>query len=435
MQNILHIRSLHVVSRCPVYYGWVVVVAATLGLILPFFGHNTTIGLFVDDFILDFGLDRTTLSVLFGLGGFVAALSLPWVGKLTDRHGSRLIGALAGVVFAVSLIALSTATNPLALLLMFIVMRAVGLGPLWIANSTVLAQWFRSRRGRVFSITIIVTWLFQGFYVPFIQELLTTMSWRQIWQMLGLLVGIVVVPLVWVLMRNKPESYGLLPDGRVNSGETKIEVQEEESWTLAEARRTPIFRIFVLGRMITPAAGSALILHQVSIFNQMGYDAAVAAQTFGMLAVVAAGMSIFAGILSDRLRPGLLMVLQLITSISLLALAATMTQPWMLFLYALVFGTNIALGGVFDNSVWANLFGREHLGEIRGFVAILMSAGGAIGPVMFGWSFDTFGDYNLMFALFIGLILVQVVLAWFAPMPRREGSETRSVTALLPASV
>ena len=435
MQNILHIRSLHVVSRCPVYYGWVVVVAATLGLILPFFGHNTTIGLFVDDFILDFGLDRTTLSALFGLGGFVAALSLPWVGKLTDRHGSRLIGAIAGAVFAVSLIALSTATNPLALLLMFIVMRAVGLGPLWIANSTVLAQWFRSRRGRVFSITVIVTWLFQGFYVPFIQELLTTMSWRQIWQMLGLLVGIVVVPLVWLLMRNKPESYGLLPDGRVNSGETKIEVQEEESWTLAEARRTPIFRIFVLGRVLTPAAGSALILHQVSIFNLMGYDALVAAQTFGMLSVVAAGMSIFAGILSDRLRPGHLMVLQLFTSVVLLALAATMTQPWMLFLYALFFGTNIALGGVFDNSVWANLFGREHLGEIRGFIAILMSAGVALGPVMFGWCFDTFGDYKLMFALFIGLILVQVVLAWFAPMPRREGSETPSVTALLPASV
>ena len=434
MQNILHIRSLHVVSRCPVYYGWVVLVAATLGLILPFFGHNTTIGLFVDDFILDFGLDRTTLSVLFGLGGFVAALSLPWVGKLTDRHGSRLIGAIAGAVFAVSLIALSTATNPLALLLMFIVMRAVGLGPLWIANSTVLAQWFRSRRGRVFSITVIVTWLFQGFYVPFIQELLTTMSWRQIWQMLGLLVGIVVVPLVWLLMRNKPESYGLLPDGRENSGETKIEDLEEENWTLAEARRTPIFRIFVLGRVLTPAAGSALILHQVSIFNLMGYDALVAAQTFGMLSVVAAGMSIFAGILSDRLRPGLLMVLQLITSILLLALAATMTQPWMLFLYALLFGTNIALGGVFDNSVWANLFGREHLGEIRGFIAILMSAGVAIGPVMFGWCFDTFGDYNLMYALFIGLILVQMMLAWLAPMPRRKGREV-PVTTLLPASV
>ncbi len=433
MQNILHIRSLHVVSRCPVYYGWVVVVAATLGLILPFFGHNTTIGLFVDDFIVEFGMDRTTLSGLFGLGGFVAALGLPQVGKMTDRYGSRLVGVVAGALFAVSLIALSTATNPLALLLMFVVMRAVGLGPLWIANSTVLAQWFRSRRGRVFSITVVVTWLFQGFYVPFIQELLTTMSWRQIWQLLGLLVGVIVVPLVWLLLRDRPESYGLLPDGRVSHAEEKLS-QPEESWTLAEARRTAIFRIFVLGRMLTPAAGSALILHQVSIFNTLGYDARIAAQTFAMLSVVAAGMSIIAGILADRLRPGQLMVLQLGTSIMVLALAATMTHSLMLVLYALAFGTNIALGGVFDNTVWANLFGREHISEIRGLTGMLMSAGVAIGPVMFGWCFDTFGDYNLMYAFFIGLILVQMVLAWLAPMPRRKGSET-SVKALLPASV
>lgn len=433
MQNILHIRSLHVVARFPVFYGWVVLVAATLGLILPFFGHNTTIGLFVDYFIVEFGLDRTTLSGLFGVGGFVAALGLPLVGKLTDRYGSRMIGAIAGALFAVSLIALSTATNPLALLLMFIVMRAVGLGPLWIANSTVLAQWFRSRRGRVFSITVIVTWLFQGFYVPFMQELLTTMSWRQIWQLLGLLVGLVVVPLVWLLLRNRPESYGLLPDGRVNSDEA-LTAQQEDNWTLVEARRTAVFRVFVLGRMLTPAVGSALILHQVSIFNTLGYDARIAAQTFGMLSVVAAGMSIFAGMLADRLRPGYLMVLQIATSIAVLILAATMTSPWMLVLYALAFGSNIALGGIFDNTVWANLFGREHLGEIRGLIGTLMSAGVAIGPVMFGWCFDTFGDYNLMYLLFIGLLLVQMVLAWLVPMPRREESNETPVTVSLPAS-
>ncbi len=434
MQNILHIRSLHVVARLPFFYGWVVLVAATLGLILPFFGHNTTIGLFVDDFIVEFGMDRTTLSGLFGLGGFVAALGLPWVGKVTDRYGSRRIGAIAGAIFALSLIALSTATNPLALLLMFVIMRAVGLGPLWIANSTVLAQWFRSRRGRVFSITVVVTWLFQGFYVPFVQQLLETMSWRQVWQLLGLLVGVVVVPLVWLLLRDRPESYGLLPDGRVNHEETKAP-EPEQSWTLPEARRTAIFRTFVLGRTLTPAAGSALILHQVSIFNNLGYDAALAAQSIGMIAVVAGGLSLFGGVLVDRLRPNHLMVIQICTSLAVLVLSATMTTPLLLLLYILAFGSNITLGSLFDNTVWANLFGREHLGEIRGYVAILMSAGVAIGPVLFGWSFDTFGDYNVMVVVFVVLMLAQMVIAWMAPMPRRETQTgEKAPTTLQPAS-
>ncbi len=434
MQNILHTRSLHVVTHFPVFYGWVVLVAATLGLILPFFGHNTTIGLFVDDFIVEFGMDRTTLSGLFGLGGFVAALGLPWVGKVTDRYGSRRVGVIAGAIFALSLIALSTATNPLALLMMFVIMRAVGLGPLWIANSTVLAQWFRSRRGRVFSITVVVTWLFQGFYVPFVQQLLETMSWRQVWQLLGLLVGLIAVPLVWLLLRDRPESYGLLPDGRVNHEEEKAP-EPEQGWTLPEARRTTIFLIFVLGRMLTPAAGSALILHQVSVFNSLGYDAALAAQSFGMIAVVAGGLSLFGGVLVDRLRPNHLMVIQLCTSIAVLLLSVTMTSPLLLLLYVLAFGSNITLGSLFDNTVWANLFGREHLGEIRGFVAILMSAGVAIGPVLFGWCFDTFGDYKLIVAVFIALMLVQTVVAWMAPAPqRKEQGDATSSTILQPAN-
>ena len=280
-----------------------------------------------------------------------------------------------------------------------------------------------------------MTWLFQAFYVPFVQELLTTMSWRQIWQLLGLLVGVVAVPLVWLLMRDRPESYGLLPDGRLSDEKTPAG-DAEESWTLPEARRTAIFRIFALGRMITPAAGSALILHQVSIFNQLGYDAMTAAQTFGLLSFVAAGMSIFSGILVDRLRPNHLMVIQLGASVIVLALSATMSSPVLLLLYALAFGANITLGSVFDNSVWANLFGREHLGEIRGFVAILMSAGVAVGPLMFGWCFDTFGSYQPMVLLFVALTSVQVALAWLAPMPRRQPPvEAQALTVPRPASV
>jgi predicted MFS family arabinose efflux permease len=150
---------------------------------------------------------------------------------------------------------------------------------------------------------------------------------------------------------------------------------------------------------------------------------------------VAGGLSLFGGVLVDRLRPNHLMVIQLCTSMAVLLLSATMTSPLLLLLYVLAFGSNITLGSLFDNTVWANLFGREHLGEIRGFVAILMSAGVAIGPVLFGWCFDAFGDYNLMVAVFIALMLVQTVIAWMAPMPqRKQQGDLSTPTTLQPAN-
>ena len=418
MLTLPRLRTQKFVAHFPIFYGWVVLGVATLGLILPFFGHNTTIGLFMDHFIADFGMDRTTVSGLLGLGGFLAALALPWIGRLIDRYGTRSMGLLAGGLFAVSLIALSWTNGALAFFVLFVAMRGLGVGPLKISYSTVLAQWFRSRRGRVMGITVIVTWLFQGIYVPFVQQLLETYSWRVIWQWMGLGIGLVIVPVIWLLMRNRPENFGLLPDGLVLEHE-KGEIAAEESWTLAEARRTAIFWIFAIGRFILPAIGSSLILHQVSIFGVLGYEPAVAAQTFGMISVVAAAASLFTGILVDRVRPGLVMVCQLGTMSLTMMLVMTMTQPWMLILYVLSFGTTIALGGVFDNAVWANLFGREHLGEIRGFVSTVMAVGAAVGPVLFGWSFDTLGNYNLVMAIFVVLSLVQMVLAFLAPRPRR----------------
>jgi nitrate/nitrite transporter NarK len=114
------------------------------------------------------------------------------------------------------------------------------------------------------------------------------------------------------------------------------------------------------------------------------------------------------------------MVFQLSTSLGMMLLAMTMSTPLLLVPYAVMFGMNIGLGGVFDNSVWANLFGREHLGEIRGLVATMLSIGVAVGPILFGWSFDALGSYNAMFIVFSVLVIVQMVLAYIAPQPRRR---------------
>lgn len=412
------LRADRFVSRFPIFYGWVVLSAATLGLILPFFGHNTTIGLFMDHFIADFGLDRTAVSGLFGLGGFLAALTLPYVGKLIDRYGGRGVGLVTGGFLAVSLVALATAASPLVLFILFVAMRGLGVGPLQITHSTVIAQWFRSQRGRVMGITVIVMWLFQSVYVPLLQDLLATYTWRQIWLALGVVVGLLVVPLVWLLTRDRPENFGLLPDGESQTAQSGMAA--EDNWTLSEARRTPTFWIFAMGRILMPAIGSSLILHQISIFETLGYEPVVAAQTFSMASIVAAVSSIFAGVMVDRLRPGLVMVCQLATSLFMLVLAMTMSTPWLLVPYALSFGMNIGLGGVFDNAVWANLFGREHLGEIRGFITTMMSVGIAVGPVLFGWSFDTFASYHPVLLAFVILVVIQMVLAYIAPAPQRR---------------
>jgi len=54
-------------------------------------------------------------------------------------------------------------------------------------------------------------------------------------------------------------------------------------------------------------------------------------------------------------------------SAAILARELEMSESWLLFLYTAAYG--VFMGSVFDGTVWVNLFGRQHQGSIRGFVA------------------------------------------------------------------
>jgi hypothetical protein len=87
-------------------------------------------------------------------------------------------------------------------------------------------------------------------------------------------------------MKNHPEQYGLLPDGKPHKTKNDFTVEPfEDNWTLPEARRTLIFWVFLIGRFMTSAWGTGLIFHQISVFEKLGHDASVAAQTFGSMAL------------------------------------------------------------------------------------------------------------------------------------------------------
>ena len=89
------------VSASPVYYGWIVWMVALVGVICSAPGQSFSVSLFIDFFIEDFGLDRTTVSGLYGAGTFIASLSLTWVGRQLDRWGNRRMGTAIGAIFAV----------------------------------------------------------------------------------------------------------------------------------------------------------------------------------------------------------------------------------------------------------------------------------------------------------------------------------------------
>ncbi|MGJ3241034.1 MAG: MFS transporter [Anaerolineae bacterium] len=411
----------NMVNRTPFYYGWIVLIVATIGIVATAPGQSFTVSLFIDYFIEEFNMTRTTVSALYSGGTFLASLSLTFVGRLIDRYGNRAMTVAIVSAFALTLVLFSFITGPISLFFGFLGIRMFGQGALGLVNNTVIVEWFKRLRGRVMSIVFVTFALFQWAYVPWLQLQLELYGWRTMAMVLGASVAVVVIPLAWLFMRNTPEEFGLLPDGE-NQDNARLEDLDfmVNSWTLKEVLGNITFWVFVLGRIISPAWGTGLIFHQVSIFSEQGHDAATAAANYGLIMIVTAIGSLVFGMLVDRLHARFIMTIQLLALIAAMVLATMMTNDIFLWFYALAFGIMMSGGSAFDGTVWVNLFGRGHQGAIRGFVSTTMVLGTALGPVLFGISLDFAGSYTPVLMIGVGLAILGVIGALFSPTPKKR---------------
>ncbi len=415
-----------IVTALPMYYGWIVWFVAMIGAVASSPGQSFSISLFMDDFIADFGLDRTTVSSLYGAGTFVASLSMTWIGKRLDLTGNRLMGMAIGLLFGIVLCLSALINGPVFLLIAFIGIRGLGQGALTLVSSTAVANWFRSRRGRMMSYLALVYALFQALYINGLRELLEFLDWRQVFIVLGIAVVALVVPVFGLLMRDTPEEFGMLPDNAErdpDSGTTAV-AAAEDNWRLSEAIRTPVLWVYTLARMLPSAWGTGLVLHQISIFAELDHPAQVATETFALMTLFSAASSLLAGYMVDRFKPGFIVMLQMLALLSACLLATLMQEAWLLILYALSFGFGLGIGYVFDGAVWTNLYGRQYQGEIRGLVFTAIITGSAIGPAVFGLSYDYFGGYRPILLVGALLSIIVLVLAIVTPQPKRKGIST-----------
>ena len=397
------LRKVQSVQQFPVYYGWIVWLVSTVGLVSAAPAMGFTISLFYDHFINDFGLSRTAVSTLLGIATFLGALSLTWVGKQVDEHGSHRIGAMVSLVYALVLMALSVfITGPITLFFAFFALRAMGQGGMVLVSNTAITKWWETRRGWLMSLTVVVLALSETYYLRFLQALIDNYGWRNAWLVLGIAVAVTIVPLWWLLMRDRPEDFDLKPDGgfilHEDASNPAVLIADNEAKitgrTLKEARRTPIFWVFMVGRFFSVLFGSGLIIHQVSIFAQVDHSALIVANVFGIMALMRMGLSLGLGRIISRVNPAYIMATQLFAMMIVLLTSMVMREEALIIPFAIAFAIVIAIGGVFDGTVWADLFGRKYYGEIRGFVYTVLVTGTSIGPIIFGACFDSFGSYT-----------------------------------------
>jgi sugar phosphate permease len=411
-QELSRPRQSRLIKVSPIFYGWVVLIIGIIGQIMTSPGQTYAVSIYIEHFITDLGISRSLVSTLYTAGTLVASLALPLVGQQLDRIGSRRMFGIITFLFGVACVYMGFVQNAFMLFIGFVLLRMLGQGSLSLVSRNVINQWWVRRRGMAMGIGgMVSTLLGSGSFPNLIIWLIALYGWRNSYQLLGITLWVVMLPLGIIFLRNRPEEYGLSPDGdhATADGDPRNRIQvTEENWTRAEAIRTSAFWLTSAGLAAISMLGTGLMFHIVSIFDDSGLSAEVAAAVFLPIAGTAAVMQLGSGILVDRFPVRILLSVALLFQAVVLVMAPYLYTVPLAILFGVFLGICTGLQATISNVIWAKYFGRMHLGSISGMASTLLVASSALGPMPMGIARDLLGNYV---AVLVGLALLPLILS------------------------
>jgi MFS transporter, OFA family, oxalate/formate antiporter len=435
----LHMLSLpilraHLARWCPFYYGWVVfAIAASTSYAARPLMSVAVLSVFMVPMTDAFGWSRGLFAGAVSLGGVCAVVISPLVGRLIDRYGSGWMISVTSAVAGACAVGLSAVSHAWAFYTLYIPGRMVFASPLELATSTAISNWFIRRRS--FALALLGVTQGTGLaLMPFVaQQLITAWGWRSAWTLLGLFtMATGIIPAV-LLMARRPEDMSLeadpfpmpsrqaevvmrqdVPDGCEMS---LVRPGPERQFTLSQALRTRAFWILAVFSAAGFLAQAGVSLHQVGHYIRQGLSgpsAAIMASVFA-LAQVPGGL-LWSAITRRTPVRFVLALSGLCVALGAMGTALSSALAWGI-VSAAVIGSGVGGLHLLLRLAWADYYGRQHLGTIRGITLPVQIGGQAVGPVAAGFVFDATGSYQMVFLTFAGVVALGSVLVLAASPP------------------
>src|ERR1700761_8961925 len=114
---------LRLTRRLPFFYGWVILGCVCCAGFSRQGGAVATLTIFVEPMTQQFGWSRTAISGAVSLGGLLAAVTAPALGRLLDRQGARAVLCWAILLTGLANVGLSAAGSLLTFYALFCIAR------------------------------------------------------------------------------------------------------------------------------------------------------------------------------------------------------------------------------------------------------------------------------------------------------------------------
>ena len=378
-------------------------------------------GLFILPLEEEFGWSRTQVNLSLSIG-VVSGLLSPFIGGLMDRIGARWTMAGSIALVAVAFLLRSVMTELWQFYLFTAIMFAGVPGATMMPAGRLVITWFPRTRGRTMGWVTAGNNLGSGISFPIIAGLIAVVGWRWTFGVMGIaLFGLLM--LVALVIRDEAEDVAREQGKRWAPSENagKTDMDPAEGFTVSETVRTRAFWFLIVGMTLQQFVRSGVVSQMVPHLQQVGFTRASATAGLVLLAFFGMSSKLIFGRLSEtitaRLAFVVIMVLQGI-GLAILIVSGGSVATWGAIV---VFGLGMGGVGALTPLVIFDMFGLKQFGSIMGLTRTGVVIPVLFGPIMAGMIFDSKGDYNLMFAITIGFLVISIASFAMARDPGRAG--------------
>jgi MFS family permease len=386
-----------------IHYSWIIAAVGLVTLITSA-GFRSTTGILIVPLQDEFGWSRATISfavainlVIYGLGG-------PFAAAFVEKYGMRRVITVAvlGISTGAGLSTLMTA--PWQLDILWGVVNAAATGAISVPLGAMIAnRWFARRRGLITGLLTASNASGQLIFLPLLAYIVTQWGWRYAAGTAAAVALFFVLPLVLLFMRDRPSDLGLAPYGSTEIEPAPVVTGNPFASavrTLDAVRRSRAFWLLAGSFFICGASTNGLIgTHLIPAAMDHGFGEVAAAGLLATIGVFDLVGTLCSGWLTDRYDPRLLLAWYYgLRGLSLLALPYVFGSPrFGLILFVVFYGLDWVATVPPTVALTAEIFGREAVGVVFGWIFAAHMAGAAVAAWGAGAARTWFGGYGWAF--------------------------------------
>jgi MFS family permease len=410
-----------------IYYGWYIAGASWIMLFLV---NAVAVGIFFKPILEEFKTDRATLSAVYTFALLLYAAATPFLGRLIDRFGPRVMLFICLVTQTLSstINGLSASLWHIFFARFFYEIKALQ------ASQVLVNRWFYKKRGQAQGIAATGMPIGALALSPLSQYLVLAWGWRETMFFWAGITFIILLPLT-LLIRNNPGEKGYRPDGEPISMTTAAlspKPQEESpvvstagisGHSLAGAAKLASFWLLAATQLICGIGCGFMMTHIVIFATDMGYSAMIGASLLSVQGGLNLVGVLVTGHVSDRYaRHRVLALTHVVRSLAFFTAVVFILRGggslWMLYLAIVLFGLGWFTTSPLSSGLAADLFGGRSMGTIIGVMMSCHTVGMALGAYAGGVTYELTGSYYSFFIIQAVLELLAAGCAFMIKMGR-----------------